>query len=98
MNDINKESTEYDIAQRITKEGERIARIVSSLLSFARYGGEEEKKLKYGRSNSKTLIDYQNDFFLAAINEYKAILEYYRALIDLENVKDTLLAKVGVLG
>lgn len=59
---------------------------------------EEEKNLKYGRSNSKNVIDYQNDFTRAAISEYLAILEYYYALIDLENAKDTLLRKVGVLG
>jgi len=36
MNDNSIESGEYDIAQRIEHEGERIARIVSSLLSFSR--------------------------------------------------------------
>jgi len=58
---------------------------------------EEEKKLKYGRSNSKTLIDYQNDLTLATINEYDALLQYYSSLIDLENTKDMLLEKVGVV-
>ncbi len=58
---------------------------------------EEEKKLKYGRSNSKTLIDYQNDLTLATINEYDALLQYYSSLIDLENTKDMLLEKVGVI-
>ena len=58
---------------------------------------DQEKKLKYGRSSSKDVVDYQNDFTLAALREYDAILEYYDALIDLENAKDTLLAKVGVL-
>ena len=59
---------------------------------------DEEKKLKYGRSTSKILIDYQNDFIFAAIHEYTAVLHYYTAIIDLENEKDTLLEKVGVLG
>lgn len=58
---------------------------------------DEEKKMKYGRSNSKTIIDYQNDLTRANLSEYTAILDYYLALIDLENAKDTLLAKVGVL-
>ena len=35
MNDSPKKSGEYDIAQRIEQEGERIARIVSILLSFS---------------------------------------------------------------
>jgi len=58
---------------------------------------DEEKKLRYGRSDSKTIIDYQNDLTRAALSEYQAIRDYYFSLIDLENAKDTLLAKVGVL-
>ncbi|MCQ9207673.1 MAG: TolC family protein [Omnitrophica bacterium] len=58
---------------------------------------DEEKKLKYGRSNSKTVIDYQNDLTRAALSEYSAMLEYYSAMVDLENEKDTLLFTVGVL-
>ncbi|MBC8441478.1 MAG: PAS domain S-box protein [Deltaproteobacteria bacterium] len=46
MNDNTKESQEYDIARRITKEGERIARIVSSLLSFSRNAREEKKSAR----------------------------------------------------
>jgi len=57
---------------------------------------EEEKKLKYGRSTSKIVVDYQNDFFLAALREYRTILEYYWSLIDLENGKDTLLKRIGI--
>ena len=33
---------------------------------------------------------------LAAIRNYLTILDYYYALIDLENAKDKLLARVGV--
>ncbi|MBN1354315.1 MAG: TolC family protein [Candidatus Omnitrophica bacterium] len=57
---------------------------------------EEKKKLAYGRSNSKTLIDYQGDLTMATLNQYSAILSYRYALIDLENAKDTLLNKVGI--
>jgi outer membrane protein len=57
---------------------------------------EESKKLKYGRSTSKIVIDYQNDFTRAAISELASVLRYYVALIDLENEKDTLLDQVGV--
>ena len=58
---------------------------------------DEEKKLKYGRSNSKRIVDYQNDLNSAAIREYDAILDYYDALIDLENAKDMLLSRTGVI-
>jgi outer membrane protein len=57
---------------------------------------EEEKKLGYGRSSGKTVIDYQRDYTLAAISEYQGLLDYYYALIDLENTKDTLLEKIGM--
>ena len=57
---------------------------------------DEEKKLKYGRSNSKTIIDYQDDLTRASLSEYRAILEYYTAMVDLEDAKDTLLRGVGV--
>ncbi len=43
LNECNSESSEYDIAGRIIKEGDRIADIVSNLLSFARGNREKEK-------------------------------------------------------
>ena len=58
---------------------------------------EEGKKLKYGRSNTKRVVDYQNDFTRAALRSYYAVLWYYYSLIDLENTKDTLLEKTGVI-
>jgi PAS domain S-box-containing protein len=43
INECSPESMEKDIGKRIVKEGERIGRIVKTLLSYAR-GGREEKK------------------------------------------------------
>ena len=43
LNESNCESSEHDIAGRIVKEGNRIADIVSNLLSFARGKREKEK-------------------------------------------------------
>ncbi len=43
LNEFDQKSQEYDIAGRISKEGDRIADIVGSLLSFARDDGKEEK-------------------------------------------------------
>jgi signal transduction histidine kinase len=43
INECSPESMEKDIGERIVKEGERIGRIVKTLLSYAR-GGREEKK------------------------------------------------------
>jgi signal transduction histidine kinase len=43
INECGPESMEKDIGERIVKEGERIGRIVKTLLSYAR-GGREEKR------------------------------------------------------
>jgi len=43
INECSLQSTEKDIGERIVKEGERIGRIVKTLLSYA-HGGREEKK------------------------------------------------------
>ncbi len=43
INECSPESMEKDIGERIVKEGERIGRIVKTLLSFARDGREEKK-------------------------------------------------------
>lgn len=59
FNKSSKESKERDIANRIIKEGNRIAQIVGSLLSFARSGTEEigEKSIiNVGEILNETLI------------------------------------------
>ncbi|MCE5243584.1 MAG: ATP-binding protein [Syntrophobacteraceae bacterium] len=43
INECSPESIEKDIGERIVKEGERIGRIVKTLLSYARDGREEKK-------------------------------------------------------
>ena len=43
INECSPESMEKDIGERIVKEGERIGRIVKTLLSYARDGREEKK-------------------------------------------------------
>jgi len=58
---------------------------------------EQERKLKLGRSTTKDVVDFQNSFDLAAIRQYIAVLDYYYSLIDLENAKDTLLLRIGVI-
>ncbi|UCD55436.1 MAG: TolC family protein [Candidatus Omnitrophota bacterium] len=91
INDIDEKVRKVNLNLENAKRWAKIREIQA--LKFE----EEEKKLKYGRSNSKTLIDYQNDLTLATINEYDALLQYYSSLIDLENAKDMLLEKAGVL-
>ena len=91
INEIDQKVREVNLNRENSQRWARIRKIQG--LKFK----EEEKKLKYGRSSSKAVIDYQNDFTTSSINENKALLEYYRSLVDLENAKDTLLIKIGVL-
>jgi PAS domain S-box-containing protein len=46
INESLSDTLEHDIAGRIVKEGERVAAIVSSLLSFARGGTEEKSAIR----------------------------------------------------
>jgi PAS domain S-box-containing protein len=46
INECRPESMEKDIGERIAKEGERIGRIVKTLLSYARDGREEKKPIR----------------------------------------------------
>lgn len=55
MNDSKQESEEHDIAQRINREGERIAKIVTSLLSFSGTAREEQKSVQVGEILAETL-------------------------------------------
>lgn len=55
VNECNALSIEHDIAQRIIKEGERIATIVGSLLSFASDKNEEKIHVKLHKVMHETL-------------------------------------------
>jgi outer membrane protein len=57
---------------------------------------EEEKRYKYGRSSSKTLIDYQNDLLAAELEEARAILDFKVSVVDLERAQNKILYKVGL--
>lgn len=55
---------------------------------------EEEKKLfRYGRSNTKRLIDYQEDYLHAQLEVYRTILKLEKTRIDLERSMNILLEK-----
>ncbi len=56
----------------------------------------EEKKFKYGRSNSDTFIRFQGDLLKAKIAEVQALVDYRKSLVDLEETQNTLLAKWGI--
>jgi len=54
---------------------------------------EEEERFEYGRSNSKTIIDYQNDLLLAQLNLAHALAVYHKSLVDLQVAQGIFLKK-----
>jgi len=54
---------------------------------------EEMKRLRYGRSNSDTIIRYENDLLKARLNLASTLLDYRISLIELNAAKNTLLNK-----
>lgn len=56
---------------------------------------EEEKRFRYGRSNSDTLIRFQNDLLDAQENLARSYLEYHISKVELEVAKNTLLNKLS---
>jgi outer membrane protein TolC len=54
---------------------------------------EEEKRFRYGRSNTDTIIRYQDDLLNAKLLAEKAAYEYQLSLIDLALAENTLLDK-----
>ena len=54
---------------------------------------EEEQRFKYGRSNSKTVIDYQNDLLVSQLTAARALTVYYKSLIDLQVAQGVLLRR-----
>lgn len=58
---------------------------------------EEEKRFKYGRSNTKRLIDYQQDYLSAELQLAIDILAYKLAVVNLEKTLNIILEKYEAL-
>lgn len=58
---------------------------------------EEEKRFNYGRSTTKTLIDYQQDYLNGQLEVAKGILELETARVNLEKSLNIILEKYGAL-
>ncbi|MCK4325938.1 TolC family protein [bacterium] len=56
----------------------------------------EEKKFKYGRSSSDTLIRFQEDLLKAEIAAVESLVDYRKSLADLERTQNALLGKWGI--
>jgi len=54
---------------------------------------EEEKRFNYGRSSTKTIIDYQNDLLRTELEEAGYFLEHRKSKVDLERSMNVILGK-----
>ena len=57
---------------------------------------QEEKRFKYGRSSSDTLIRYQEDLLDAKLATQKAYLDYRISILELMGAEDSFLKHVGL--
>ena len=55
---------------------------------------EEEKKFQYGRSDSDTVIRFQQHLFDARMQKLNALVDYKNSIIDLERAENSLLKEV----
>lgn len=54
---------------------------------------EEAKRFNYGRSNTKRIIDYQNDLLTAQREETEYLYKYKAAAVDLDKAMNVILSK-----
>ncbi|MFC1667141.1 TolC family protein [Candidatus Omnitrophota bacterium] len=57
---------------------------------------QEEKRFKYGRSDSDTLIRYQEDLLKATLMTKKSYFNYTASILDLMEAEDTFLKHIGM--
>jgi len=55
---------------------------------------EEEKKFQYGRSDSDTVIRFQQHLFDARMQKLNALIDYKNSIIDLERAENSLLEEM----
>lgn len=54
---------------------------------------EEEKRFTYGRSNTKRVIDYQQDYLAAQLEVAKSMSDLEMARVNLEKAMNIILEK-----
>ena len=57
---------------------------------------KEEKKFQYGRSDSDTIIRFQQHLFDARMQKLNALVDYQNSIIDLERAENIILERYGV--
>lgn len=107
---INREKSELDVriveqdirvdvraaARAVTSGAKRVAAARSSAVLQRRTLEAEQKKYENGMSTSFEVLRTQRDLSDAQLSEIRAILDYTKALADLERAKGTLLEARGL--
>lgn len=81
---------ELETLAQIAAESAAIEELQKKKLVF------EQEQFKNGRSSSKTVIDYQNDFILARKRRGNAFIEYLKAKDRLKRAQNSLLLSLGL--
>ncbi len=84
---VDRELRTVRTAFELARREETIERLEGEKLA------EEEGRFRFGRSSSKTVIDYQNDLLRARIRSVSARAAYHRALIDLQVAQGVFLRR-----
>ncbi len=56
---------------------------------------QEEKRFKYGRSSSDTLIRYQEDLLSASLMKQRSYFDYRISILELMDAEDSFLEQIG---
>jgi len=100
---INLQKTERQIVSDIDEKFRKMTINKTNLEKMSRIENlqkrklnQEEKRFKYGRSNSDTLIRYQEDLLNAQLMRQKAYFDYKVSILGLMDAEDTFLKHTGL--
>ena len=100
---INLQKTERQIVSDIDEKFRKMSIDKTNLKKMAhienlqkRKLDQEEKRFKYGRSNSDTLIRYHEDLLNAQLMRQKAYFDYKVSILGLMDAEDTFLKHAGL--
>lgn len=90
ISDIDEKLRELSVNKLNISKMERVENLQKGKLF------QEEKRFKYGRSDSDTLIRYQEDLLDAKLRTQKAYLDYKLSILDLMDAEDSFLKRIGL--
>ncbi|MBU1062103.1 MAG: TolC family protein [Candidatus Omnitrophica bacterium] len=90
FSDIDENLRKVSVNESNTKNMQRVENLQKGKLYL------EEQRFKYGRSNSDTLIRYQEDVLNAKLLTKKAYFDYKTSILDLLGAEDNYLKNIGL--